>query len=217
MINRKQLTDKQSEVLHYIRQYVRNRSIWPTYGELVEEFGFRSPNSVTQNLQALVKKGYLERDGNGYHFASEHESIWFDTMRGIPISGIITAGGMQEAVEEDLGSLSLEDLFPRLDRLFALRVRGTSMIEEGIQDGDYVLLARDTDLPNGAIGAVLYNGETTLKRVYKERNGLRLEPANAELTDIKVDKAFFEFQDVKIIGRYIGRIGNDGSITTLSS
>ncbi|HRK74152.1 MAG TPA: transcriptional repressor LexA [Rhodothermales bacterium] len=214
MINRKQLTPKQQEVLHYIKTYVRSSSNWPTYGDLVDEFGFRSPNSVTQNLQALVKKGYLVRDGNGYHFPHQELEIPL-ASRGIPVSGIITAGALQEAVGEDLGDLTLEDLFPKLERMFALRVKGNSMIEAGILDGDYVLLSQETDLPNGAIGAVMIDGETTLKRVFRESTGLRLEPANHELEDIIVDKQRFEFEDVQIIGRYIGRIGKDGAMMTM--
>lgn len=96
-MSRRQLTSKQLSFLKYIREYLEDQGVWPTYRELAEEFDYRSPNSVTQNLQALFKKGFLEKDDSGYQLVRTQS-----TQRGIPIRGIITAGAMQEAVDEDL-------------------------------------------------------------------------------------------------------------------
>lgn len=205
VMSRRQLTSKQHSFLQYLIDYIREHEVWPTYRDLVEFFGYRSPNSVTQNLQALVKKGYLKRENEGYQFIDRQ--VFRPVLQGIPVRGIITAGYLQEAVEANLGTISLETLFPNLDRLFAIRVSGHSMIGEDIQDGDYVLLI-DDDIPNGGIGAVMYDGQTTLKRIYHDRNGLRLEPANDEYPDVYISPDVFE--EVRVLGRYIGHVNKGG-------
>lgn len=201
-MSRKKLTAKQHSFLQYLEQYVDDNGVWPTYREIVDRFGYRSPNSVTQNLQALYRKGYLRRNENGYHLIRREQK-----KAGIPVRGVISAGKLQEAVEANLGTITLETLFPGLDRIFAIRVAGDSMIGAGIEDGDYVLLM-DDDIPDGGIGAVLYDGETSLKRIFYDKNGLRLEPANEEYSDIYIRPDVFE--EVRILGRYAGHINRDG-------
>lgn len=201
-MSRKKLTAKQHSFLQYLVEYVHENGVWPTYREIVDQFDYRSPNSVTQNLQALHKKGYLRRDDTGFHLV-HHER----QEKGIPIRGVITAGKLQEAVEANLGTITLETLFPNIDRIFAIRVSGESMLGAGIEDGDYVLLM-DDDIPNGGIGAILYNGETSLKRIYYDKQGLRLEPANDEYADIFIRPDVFE--EVRILGRYAGHINRNG-------
>ncbi|QXD15843.1 transcriptional repressor LexA [Rhodocaloribacter litoris] len=204
-MSRKHLTAKQRDFLLFLRDFIAERGVWPTYREIVEHFGYRSPNSVTQNLQALHKKGYLRRDANGFRLVEER--LPQQEAHGIPIRGIISAGRLQEAVEEHLGTITLETLFPNLDRIYAIRVAGQSMQGADIHDGDYVLLI-DDDIPNGGIGAVLYNGETSLKRIYYDENGLRLEPANEEYEDIYIRPDVFE--EVRILGRYVGHVNRNG-------
>jgi repressor LexA len=202
-MSRRDLTPKQKAFYSFIRSFSDDNGTWPTYKEIVEYFDFRSPNSVTQNLQALLKKGYLRRDGLGYQLASR---ITGETA-GIPIRGIITAGALQEAIESDLGTISLETIFPQLDRIYAIRVAGQSMTGVDIQDGDYVLLI-DDDIPEGGIGAVLYGGETSLKRIFRGKTGLRLEPANPEYDDIIIEPDIFE--EVRVLGRYVGHVNRKG-------
>lgn len=201
-MSRRKLTAKQYAFLEYVKQFVREQSIWPTYREIIDEFGYRSPNSVTQNLQALHKKNFLRRDQDGYHLVAQDGE-----RRGIPIRGLVSAGQLQEAIEANLGTITLETLFPNLDRIFAIRVAGQSMKGADIHDGDYVLLI-DDDIPNGGIGAVLYNGETSLKRIYTDENGLRLEPANPEYDDIYIEPDVFE--EVRVLGRYVGHVNKNG-------
>ncbi|MEQ9104942.1 MAG: transcriptional repressor LexA [Rhodothermales bacterium] len=202
---RRDLTDKQESFLEYIQEYTDEHGVWPTYREISDHFDFRSPNSVTQNLQALHKKGYLEKDDDGFFFPRNERSE--EATSGIPIRGIITAGKLQEAVEEHLGTITLETLFPNLDRIFAIRVAGNSMKGADINDGDYVLLM-DDDIPNGGIGAILYDGETSLKRVFYDQFGLRLEPANEEFDDIHIRPDVFE--EVRVLGRYVGHVNHTG-------
>ncbi len=204
-MSRRQLTSKQHAFLMYLKDYLMEHGVWPTYREIVEHFGYRSPNSVTQNLQALLKKGYLQRDQDGFRLVKERVPGY--GARGIPIKGVISAGRLQEAVEENLGTITLETLFPNLDRIFAIRVSGQSMQGASINDGDYVLLI-DDDIPDGGIGAVLYDGETSLKRVYLDENGLRLEPANDEYSDIVIRPDVFE--EVHVLGRYVGHVTRTG-------
>lgn len=205
-MSRRQLTKKQKDFLQFLRDFLmESGGVWPTYREIVDSFDYRSPNSVTQNLQALVKKGFLKRDNDGYRFAERPR--FRNGQASIPILGIITAGHLQEAVEANLGSITLETLFPNLDRIFAIRVSGQSMMGADINDGDYVLLI-DDDIPNGGIGAVLYDGETSLKRVYQDNRGLRLEPANDEYPDIHIEPDVFE--EVRLLGRYVGHVNSTG-------
>jgi repressor LexA len=189
----------------YLKDYLMEHGVWPTYREIVDYFGYRSPNSVTQNLQALHKKGYLRREEDGFRLVEEKVPGY--GSRGIPVKGVISAGRLQEAVEENLGTITLETLFPNLDRIFAIRVSGQSMQGVNINDGDYVLLI-DDDIPNGGIGAVLYNGETSLKRVYFDEQGLRLEPANDEYSEIVIRPGVFE--EVHVLGRYVGHVNRSG-------
>ena len=197
----RKLTLKQQAVLDFISQSHKSGSGWPSYQEFKEELGYKSSNSITQNLKALLKKGYLIKAEGGYQLKPR------DTRGKIPIRGEITAGTLQEAVEANLGDITLETIFSNLDRVFAVRVRGASMIGVDIHDGDYVLLM-DDDIPDGGIGAILYNGETSLKRVFMDHRGLRLEPANPEFNDIQVAPDIFE--EVKILGRYIGHVNKNG-------
>ncbi len=204
------LTRKQHEFFTFIVDYKKEHEVWPTYREIADHFGYASPNSVTQNIQALLKKGYLvKRNDEEYDLPAEKKSLLGETeeQEGIPVRGLIAAGYLQEAVEANLGTITMDTLFPNLDDLFALRVSGFSMKDVGIYDGDFVLLM-DTDVKNGDIGAVLYDGETSLKKIYWDDNGLRLEPANPEYDDIFIEPDVFE--EVRIIGKYIGHVNRQG-------
>jgi repressor LexA len=204
------LTRKQQEFFNYILDYKNEHDVWPTYREIADFFGYKSPNSVTQNIQALLKKGYLvKKNDEEYDLPPEKKAAYSSDVQeeGIPVRGLIAAGYLQEAVEADLGNITMSTLFPNLDQLFALRVSGFSMKDADIYDGDFVLLM-DTELNNGEIGAVLYNGETTLKRIFWDENGLRLEAANEEYDDIHVAPDVFE--EVRIIGKYIGHVNRQG-------
>jgi SOS regulatory protein LexA len=203
------LTRKQQEFFDFIRDYFHEYQVWPTYREISDQFGFKSPNSVTQNMKALVKKGYLRKSNEveGEYILAEDEQRRQRASEGIPVCGVIAAGYLQEAVEADLGTITLEHLFPGLHKMYALRVSGYSMKDAGVLDGDFVLLM-DDDIENGDIGAVLYNGETSLKRIYYGPNGLRLEPANDSFENIHIEPDVFE--EVRVIGKYIGHINRSG-------
>ncbi|MEX0778286.1 MAG: S24 family peptidase [Balneolales bacterium] len=202
-----QLTHKQKAFFEYIRDYKQEYEVWPTYREITDEFGFRSPNSVTQNLQSLVKKGYLIKgDDDDYDLPSRYESPK-PAASGIPVRGLIAAGSLQEAVDMDLGMITMSHIFPNIDSIFALRVSGMSMKDVGVADGDFVLLTHE-EPRNGEIGAVLFNGETSLKRIFKNALGFRLEPANDEYQDIIIEPDTSE--EVNVLGKYIGHVNKSG-------
>lgn len=208
-MDKAQLTRKQKEFFDYIVEYKKEHDVWPTYREIAEAFDYKSPNSVTQNIQALLKKEYLiKTDDDEYDIHPEfEENLGIRKQTGIQVRGLIAAGYLQEAVEADLGRITLETIFPNIDDMFALRVSGMSMKDAGIYDGDFVLLM-DSDVKDGDIGAVLYNGETSLKKIYHDKNGLRLEPANKEYANIIIEPDVFE--EVRIIGKYIGHVNRNG-------
>ena len=209
------LTDKQQQLFDTIVEYVRDHDQWPPIPYLADELGYKSPNSITQLYESLIKKGYIVKTGWGsYSFhpvqqfrVEQDRSAGAETEEGIPIVGYITAGGMQEAVEDEMGKVTLRSILPNYQKVRAVVVSGDSMKEAGINNGDIVLLAR-TDLFDGDIGAIRYRGETTLKRVYHSYNRIKLYPANEEYEPIIIEPG--EFEEVQIIGKYVGHINEHG-------
>ena len=198
------LSAKQHEFLQFLIDRTRETGVWPTSREIIDHFGYGSPNSVTQNLKALHRKGHLTRDDQGHQLAPRYEE---QEEPGIPVKGIISAGTLQDAVEADLGTIPLYRLFSDLDEIFVIRVSGQPMRGADIHDGDYVLLI-DEVISEEGIGAMLCNGETSLRRVCHDEDGLRLEPCNPEYDDIHIQPDVLE--EVTIFGRYGGHVNEDG-------
>jgi SOS regulatory protein LexA len=204
------LTPKQQKFYDSLVSFFQKHLRLPSHREAARLNGFKSANSSLQYHQVLVEKGYLEKDGTeNYLFRSSIDAWPGGNKSGtsIPVLGEITAGAMQEAVEADLGELTFDQLFPKTDSIFALRVKGMSMKELNITDGDFVLLSK-TELRNGDVGAVLYEDETTLKRIFKEGKRIRLEPANPEFDDIVIEPR--ESEEVRILGKYVGHMNEQG-------
>lgn len=204
------LTEKQQQFYDSLLAFFRKHLRMPTQREAARLNKLKSANSSVQYHRTLVEKGYLKQDRHGNYIFSSALEVWpgaAEAGSAIPILGDITAGAMQEAVAANLGTLTFAHLFPRAENIFALRIKGMSMKELNIGDGDYVLLSK-TELRNGEVGAVLYNGETTLKRVHKEQNKLRLQPANPDFDDIIIEAG--EFEEVTIIGKYLGHVNDKG-------
>lgn len=204
------LTPKQQEFYESLLSFFRKHLRLPSHREAAERNGFKSANSSVQYHRALVKKGYLKKDGpENYTFQSPLDPWPGSSSEGssIPVLGEITAGPMQEAIESDLGEITFRHLFQDMDQVFALRVNGMSMKELDITDGDFVLLSR-TELRSGDVGAVLYNGETTLKEIQKEPKGIRLKPANPDFDDIVIEPG--EEEEVRILGKYVGHMNDKG-------
>lgn len=204
-MSRKKLTAKQHAFLQFLKQHKRDTGVWPTYREITDHFGFRSPNSVTQNLKALHKKGYLVYDDEkGYQFAPSHEP----EEAGIPVKGVVSAGMLRDAADGVPPAITLDILFSNLERIFAIRLEGQSLQSAKIGDGDYLLLV-DEDIPEGGLGAVLYDGETMLRHIYRDEEGLRLEPAFGEHDALHVQAETLS-EEVQILGRYVGHVSDRG-------
>ena len=192
------LTKKQKLVYEFIRDMIRNRGYGPTVREIGEHFEIRSPNGVMCHLKALEKKGLISREKNmsrAIHLSQEpvQEPV---EERGLPLYGMIAAGVLHEAVEQD-ERIDFADIFNKKN-LFALKVNGDSMIEDAIADGDHVIVRKQRTARKGQIVVALTDeGEATLKRWYPEANRIRLEPANSAMKPIYV-------RDAKILGVVVG-------------
>lgn len=186
------LTPKQQKILLLIRDSQLIKGYSPTYQELAEELNV-SKVTVFEHVEALIRKGALRRDSNkARSLELTSKAALPDESRPtrLPLVGTIVAGLPIEAVE-NRQFLDLEDLFAgptRTGDTFALKVRGDSMINEQIREGDYVVCRRATAARNGeTVVALLSNGEATLKQFYRERGRIRLQPANDAYEPIFVD------------------------------
>src|SRR5690554_5782019 len=167
-MSRKQLTSKQHSFLQFLAEHVRKHKVWPTYREIVDHFGYRSPNSVTQNLQALAKKGYLTRDHNGYRLVGQRAGIH---SGGFSVQGTVEDGTFEVSLSVD--EITLKDLFPELDKTFAVRLADQNTRGINVDGGGYLLL-QEAEVGNGEMAAVLYGGALDVCRVYRDEGHFRL-------------------------------------------
>lgn len=192
------LTEKQIRVLRYFRDYRQEKGIAPTLDEAAEALGV-SKITIHEHLNQLAKKGAIHRDrARARAVAILYDPDARDEARRavptLPLVGQIAAGRPIEAIE-DRQEVTLTDLVPTGEQIYLLRVRGKSMIEDHIDDGDLVVVEKRSTARDGEIVvAILEDEEATLKRVYREPNGLfRLQPANSSMAPIFV-------QDLQIRG-----------------
>jgi len=177
-----QLTQRQREVFDLIRSKIEKRGYGPTVREIGEHFEIRSPNGVMCHLKALEKKGLITREPNMSRAIQLTDAAHAD--RGIPMVGQIAAGSLSEAIEQ-AERFEFEDWFPRRKSQFALKVKGDSMIDAQIADGDLVICRRARTAHRGDIVVALTeDGESTLKYWFPEANRVRLQPANASMKPI---------------------------------
>jgi repressor LexA len=215
-------------VLQYIQSSITERGYPPTLREIGNFMGIRSTNGVNDHLRALERKGYLTREdmksralrptglngdghtnghakngnGNGNGHSNGHSEAMFLE---IPILGRVAAGQLTEAIE------SSEDTV-RIDRMlvggstgkdvFGLRVRGESMVEAGIRDGDYVFVRKQLEARKGEIIVALVGEEATCKYYYPESDRIRLVPANERMTDIVINRD--DWRSTQILGVVVG-------------
>jgi len=182
------VTERQQAVYEFIRDLIRDRGYGPTVREIGENFGINSPNGVVCHLRALEKKGLINREAN----RSRAITLTAEPIRerGLPLAGMIAAGVLHEAIEQD-ERVDFDEMFdPSNKNLFVLEVNGDSMIEDQISDGDYVVVRKQRTARKGQIVVALTDeNEATLKRWYPEKNRIRLEPANSSMKPIYVKNA----------------------------
>lgn len=188
MAQLERLTKRQREVYEFIREKIRSRGYGPTVREIGTQFNISSPNGVMCHLKALEKKGLINREPN----MSRAIMLSGDAPenRGLPLSGRVAAGLLQEAVEQDERVDFTEMFSPDSGDLFVLKVVGDSMIEAQIADGDYVIMRKQATAHRGQIVVAMTDeNEATLKYWFPEANRIRLEPANSSLKPIYVKQA----------------------------
>jgi len=174
-------TKKQQEIFEYIKGYIHLHKFSPTFEEIKKKFKLKALSGVHQHVQALVEKGLIIKNKNGAR-CLELKKGSPDIVE-IPIMGTITAGQPIEAIEMPLGAVTLSRAeVPASGKLYALKVLGNSMIDEGIFDGDTVILKQQSTAENGqTVVAIIDENEATLKKIYREKNRWRLQPANLTL------------------------------------
>ena len=169
-----QLTERQREIYDFIKEKIESRGFGPTVREIGEGFDIKSPNGVMCHLKALEKKGLIKRTGFRARAIQlvDHRPHTVE----LPLLGKVAAGKPLQASMLD-ERLDFKDLFGN-SNYFALRVQGQSMIENHIEDGDYVVVRQQETAHNGERVVARIDDEVTLKRYFREKNRIRLEPAN---------------------------------------
>jgi repressor LexA len=177
------LTKRQKEIIDFIRSYRAEHGISPTQREIREKFRLSSFGTVQKHLKRLEEKGALRRDWNRSRGISPLDEA---TGARVALLGLVAAGRpiepfpVEETIEVPASLLGKGEHF-------VLRVRGDSMIEDGIRDGDFVIVSKRANAQNGQTVVALVRGEATLKRYYSEGARVRLQPANAAMKPITVD------------------------------
>jgi repressor LexA len=207
---KKELTDRQKEILEFINQFRNANGYPPTLREIGRNFGMASTFGVKRHLDALEKKGYLTVESNSSRAISVIEdndplttnvfSIE-DYYARIPIVGRVAAGTPISAIENIEGNLIVDsNLLKKGDDCFALRVKGESMINAGIFDGDLVVVSSQTEANNNDIIVAMIDNEATVKRFSNRRGKIQLLPENDSFSPIDVNFS----ENFTIIGKVVG-------------
>jgi repressor LexA len=190
------LTDRQQQVLGFITSYIDNNGYPPSQREIADHLGVTNP-AVMKHLDALEKKGHLRRDSSSRSIALTAPLTYTASL---PIIGVVRAGQLTHAVEDIQGYLSLDREHLRGGRFF-LRVKGDSMIEAAICEGDLALVRPQAVAENRDIVVAMVEGEATLKEFYREQGQIRLQPRNSSMEPIIIQDGAGE---VTIVGKVVG-------------
>ncbi len=201
------LTERQRQILDFIRETIDKRGVSPTHREICERFGFSSYGTAHKHLKLLEQKGYLRRHWNqkrGVELTEQADPPGADPVRPaereLPFLGIIAAGKPIEAVSgDDRVQVPPHLLHGRNGDHYVLQVQGDSMIEEGIHDGDLVVVKRREVADSGEMVVALVADEVTLKRFYPEGDRIRLQPSNPTMQPI-----FVSADQVRVQGIVVG-------------
>lgn len=194
------ITDKQKEILEYMKEQILEKGYPPAVREICKAVGLKSTSSVHAHLETLEKNGYIRKDPTkprAIEILDDQFNLSRREMVNVPIVGTVTAGQPILAVE------SIEDYFPMMPQFvgnkqtYMLHVKGDSMINVGIFDGDLIVVQKQETARNGEIVVALVDDSVTVKRFFKEADHIRLQPENDSLDPIIV-------KDCKIVGKVIG-------------
>lgn len=195
------LTERQRDILKFIREHREKTGVAPTHREICDAFGFSSYGTVYKHLSLLEKKGLIRRDANqkrGVELVEQPSAPSSEETLRLPFFGYIAAGLPLDVIAGDETVPVPPQLVGRGEN-YVLKVRGDSMIEDGIHDGDFVIIAHRDRAENGEMVVASVNGEVTLKRWYAERGRVRLQPANSSMEPI-----FVSPEQVRVQGVVVG-------------
>ena len=205
------LTPKQKAVLDFITKFLSAKEYAPTLKEIAKHFRLNSVSTVYQYIEALRVKGYLNKEENKSRSIAPVEQSYEE----IPLFGYIAAGEPIQAISNPEPISVPKTMLSKTGLHYALRVKGNSMIEEGINDGDTVIIRRQETAENGQKVVALINGnEATLKKIYREKNGFRLQPANSSMKPIFTKSLTIQGKVIGILPNYEDRTKVRSSIIT---
>lgn len=204
------LTPKKKKILNFIEKYSEKNGYSPTLEEIAKKFKLKSLATVHQHLKELETSGYLNR---GYNKArdmdireeinDQSEHYQANEIVNLPIAGLITAGEPIEAVEDKSDTLPVPKEIATMDNSYVLKVKGDSMVESLIADGDFVVIHKQEQASNGDIVvALLEDGSATLKEFHREKNYIRLQPRNKNYKPIKVKNVVIQGKVMGIIRKF---------------
>jgi len=197
---RNELTARQKELFDFLKEFFLEKGFPPTLREMASHFGLKGPRGPQKTLNILERKGYI-RKIPGESRAIEILGFSSSNIISIPIVGRVRAGDPILAIENIEGYFNLDRSFASSKDVFLLRVQGDSMIDAHIQDGDFALVKPQSNAENGEIVVALIEDEATIKRIFTERDLIRLEPANPHMEPIVIKKGE---KKVSLVGKVVG-------------
>jgi repressor LexA len=195
-----ELTARQRELFDFLKEFFQEKGFPPTLREMASHFGLKGPRGPQKTLNILERKGYI-RKIPGESRAIEILGFSSSNIISIPIVGRVRAGEPILAIENIEGYFNLDRSFASPKDVFLLRVQGDSMIDAHIQDGDFALVKPQSSAENGEIVVALIEDEATIKRIFTERDLIRLEPANPHMEPIVIKKGE---KKVSLVGKVVG-------------
>ncbi len=205
-MNKQALTKKQRKTLDFISTFIEQHGYSPSYREIANGLKLSSVATIAQHIDTLVAKGLLVKGNNSARSLMPVEELQEEMRKpkvGLPILGLIAAGSPIETLAGHTDTLEVPPFMVGSKNSYVLQVKGQSMIDDGIHDGDYVVV-QEKDVPSNGdvVVALVNNSEATLKRYYKEARRIRLQPANSTMEPIYVEAG----TPLKIQGVVIGLI-----------
>ena len=197
--NLSHLTKKQGEVLQFIRDYYEQEGRTPSYSEIQHHFGLKSKSSVQDYISYLKKAGLLQKSlgSRGIELVESRE---VSPMESIPLLGSVAAGKPLDVQGDDSESelVAVPQSMIRGGKCYALFVKGKSMIDDGIMEGDLIIVKHQSTARNGETVVALIDGAATVKRYYRKKEGVELHPANEKMQPFFVSAGPFEIQGVVV-------------------
>jgi repressor LexA len=193
------LTERQRDVFEFISRRIEMDGVAPTLQEIADAFGFRSTASAQKHVAHLEKKGFLQREKHQKRGLVLSSHLERPISASLPLFGVVAAGSPIESIPDE-EQIFVPSEFLRSGDHYVLRVRGDSMVGEGINDGDLVVVQRSAAAPDGEMVVALVRDEVTLKRIYREGDStVRLQPANPSMPPMIAPA-----EDVRVQGIIVG-------------